>query len=56
MHAPTMLTNTHIAMRGEDGGMAEAECVETEREALRLGRAPLNVPWGFGAISCPHKQ
>lgn len=28
----------------------------TEREALCLGKAVSDVPWGFGAISCPYKQ
>lgn len=53
MHAPIMPTNTHkVKMRG----WGKVCVCKTERKALCLGRAVPNVPWGFGAISCPHKQ
>ena len=68
--APIVLTG-HRHTQGEGEGRAEgmgvrvclcalerkSTCVcKTERTALCLGRAVPNVPWGFGAISCPHKQ
>ena len=40
------------AAQGEDEGRAK-----TERKTLCLCRVVVaNVPWSFGAISCPHKQ
>lgn len=53
MHAPITPTNTHGV---KTKGWGRVCVCKTERKALCLGRAVPNVPWGFGAISCPHKQ
>lgn len=54
MHAPIMprehAGHTEVKMKE---GLRESEA---QKKALCLGRAVPNVPWGFGAISCPHKQ
>lgn len=53
MHASIKSTKKQCAEKMKEG---LRERVNTERKALCLGRAVPNVPWGFGAISCPHKQ